>query len=250
MRTIFFVVLLCVYIGSVVSETAQIEQAFTVENCTADTYALTVVFSAALPMFGLGRFFMGYVVVGLIKLFVFWFGALCCCGACFVSFRTLRSISKANKHLRQKKKRAVKYRSDSENISDSDDEDDDDSDDDEGDKNEPKDSDDEGEDSDDDEGADSDDEKHSDDEGGEDSEAAEKKSNSEESDSDDDSDVIDSDDENAPATIKRRKKLLIRLNLIVWILVLTFTTVVLGWFLLDFLLIVTRVTPPYRCNYM
>ena len=56
---------------------------------------------------------MGYLVVGLIKLFVFWVGAFCWCGACFISFRTCRSITKANKHLKQKKK-TVKYRSDSE----------------------------------------------------------------------------------------------------------------------------------------
>jgi hypothetical protein len=86
----------------VASEMYTIEQTIVGSgNCTNLNLQTAAILAAVLPFFGVDRFYLGYIVLGILKLFVFWtLAALTSAGIVFSIF-TIRSIRKAEAKKRK-----------------------------------------------------------------------------------------------------------------------------------------------------
>jgi uncharacterized membrane protein len=245
----------------VASEMYTIEQTIVGSgNCTNLNLQTAAILAAVLPFFGVDRFYLGYIVLGILKLFVFWtLAALTSAGIVFSIF-TIRSIRKAEAKKRKatsdkrskedkpkKEKKTKKSKKEKIEVTEDNDE-------------KPKEEKPEGEEkpvvpegeekpvvpegeekkddeTKDDKGESKDDKKEKDEEAvDEDSEA------------EDDSDADpETDDETAEASLNRRKKQLIRVNVVIWVGIVIFAVCVFGWFITDFVLILTNIIQPLHC---
>jgi len=220
------IVFLVVLFSLVKTEFQSVEQTITTPNCTSLSQGTAIALSIVLPYFGVDRFYMDYVVLGILKMFVFWSWLISFVISIVFTTCSVISFNKASKQMKNsKKKKKKKEEKEMKEVDLKEREE----------KKEEK----------------------------VDEEKKEKKDkDSDESDPDEKSDEKsegeansephsdpDSDDENAPVAIKRRRKKLLQLNILIWFCVITYGVLVFIWFFIDFILITTGVLNPAKCNF-